>query len=895
MADKNKKDQIPEDDARDESKVGGVSDKNDDKGIDETLGEYGAEVGEAEINENEEIVEVDGLKAVRAEDGVEELTVEGVMENSFLRYSMSVLIDRALPDVRDGLKPVNRRILYAMEKNGWKAPHATVKSARIVGEVMGKYHPHGDSSIYDAMVNLAQSWKMRYTLVEGQGNFGSMDGDEPAASRYTEARMDKVGSELLSDIDKNTVDFRDNFDGTEKEPVVLPSALPNILLNGQMGIAVGMATNIPPHNLREVVDATVAQIDNPEITLDELMQYVKGPDFPTGAEVYGGEPMRRAYETGRGSVTIRAIANIEERKNGRFNIVITEVPYGMSKEGFVDKVRELVLAKKLDHIADARDESARGKIRIVVELKKDAFPKKILNQLYKMTGLQTTFHYNVLALVDGIQPKVMGLKEILAEFIKHRQKVIRRRTEFDLNKAKERAHILEGLKIALDHIDEVIKTIRESYDDADKRLMERFGLSEVQAAAILAMQLRRLQGLERDKIENELKELHELIKKLEAILADENEVLRVVKEELIAARDKFGDDRRSKIINHELGKFVEEDLIPDEESVVLLTAQGYVKRVLQGDFKKQNRGGKGRRGMTTKEEDVIDTIITANSHDFLLFFTSQGRVFRIKAYEIPQSSLIAKGTAAVNLLSMHPDEKITAVIKQGTEAGDNGYLFMATTKGTIKKTSLKDYENIRTNGLITIKLDDGDELRWVRGTTGENDIIISTSAGQAVRFNEKEVRPMGRAARGVRGVRLRPNDTVVGMDVVSDPENQKLIVMATKGYGKMTAATNFPPHKRGGVGVKVAAVTAKTGPIAAVHTLDPAAKEIIMMSTGGQAIRVAVKDIPTLGRATQGVRVMKLNDGDFVASIGIIPEEEEETEEATEKPAKAIKSATKKK
>lgn len=895
MADKNKKDQIPEDDARDESKVGGVSDKNDDKGIDETLGEYGAEVGEAEINKNEEIVEVDGLKAVRAEDGVEELTVEGVMENSFLRYSMSVLIDRALPDVRDGLKPVNRRILYAMEKNGWKAPHATVKSARIVGEVMGKYHPHGDSSIYDAMVNLAQSWKMRYTLVEGQGNFGSMDGDEPAASRYTEARMDKVGSELLSDIDKNTVDFRDNFDGTEKEPVVLPSALPNILLNGQMGIAVGMATNIPPHNLREVVDATVAQIDNPDITLDELMQYVKGPDFPTGAEVYGGEPMRRAYETGRGSVTIRAVANIEERKNGRFNIVITEVPYGMSKEGFVDKVRELVLAKKLDHIADARDESARGKIRIVVELKKDAFPKKILNQLYKMTGLQTTFHYNVLALVDGIQPKVMGLKEILAEFIKHRQKVIRRRTEFDLNKAKERAHILEGLKIALDHIDEVIKTIRESYDDADKRLMERFGLSEVQAAAILAMQLRRLQGLERDKIENELKELHELIKKLEAILADENEVLRVVKEELIVARDKFGDDRRSKIINHELGKFVEEDLIPDEESVVLLTAQGYVKRVLQSDFKKQNRGGKGRRGMTTKEEDVIDTIITANSHDFLLFFTSQGRVFRIKAYEIPQSSLIAKGTAAVNLLSMHPDEKITAVIKQGSEAGENGFLFMATTKGTIKKTALKDYENIRTNGLITIKLDDGDELRWVRGTTGENDIIISTSAGQAVRFNEKEVRPMGRAARGVRGVRLRPNDTVVGMDVVSDPDNQKLIVMATKGYGKMTAATNFPPHKRGGVGVKVAAVTAKTGPIAAVHTLDPAAKEIIMMSTSGQAIRVAVKDIPTLGRATQGVRVMKLNDGDFVASIGIIPEEEEEAEEATEKPAKATKSATKKK
>ena len=874
MADKKKlnEENTPEEEKDNASKVGGVPDAADNKGVDETLGDYETE----KSDEEDEIVKVGSLQAHRAEDGVEELTVENVMEDSFLRYSMSVLIDRALPDVRDGLKPVNRRILYAMNKNGWQAPHATAKSAGVVGEVMGKYHPHGDSSIYESMVNLAQPWKMRYTLVEGQGNFGSMDGDEAAASRYTEARMDKVGAELLSDIDKNTVDFRDNFDGTEQEPVVLPAAVPNILLNGQMGIAVGMATNIPPHNLGEVVDATVAQIDNPDITLEELMKYVKGPDFPTGAEVYGGAPMKQAYATGRGSVTIRAVTQIEERKNGRFNIVITEVPYGMSKEGFVDKVRELVLAKKLDHIADARDESARGKVRVVVELKKDAFPKKILNQLYKMTGLQTTFHYNVLALVDGIQPKVMGLKEILAEFIKHRQKVIRRRTEFDLNKAKERAHILEGLKIALDHIDEVIKTIRESYDDADKRLMERFGLSEVQAAAILAMQLRRLQGLERDKIENELNELHELIKKLEAILASEQAILDVVKEELLAMKEKYGDKRRSKIFNHELGKFAEEDLIPDEESVVLLTAQGYVKRVLQADFKKQNRGGKGRRGMTTKEEDVIDTIIMASSHDFLLFFTNQGRIFRIKAYEIPQSSLVAKGTASVNLLNLRPEEKVTAVIKQGDEAGKDGYLFMATSKGTIKKTSLKDYENIRTNGLITINLDEGDELRWVRGTTGDNDIIISTSAGQAVRFNEKDVRPMGRAARGVRGVRLRPNDTVVGMDVVSDPKSQKLIVISTKGYGKMTAATNFPPHKRGGVGVKVAAVTAKTGPIAAVHTLDPEAQEIIMMSTGGQAIRVAVKDIPTLGRATQGVRVMRLNEGDTVASIGIIPKEEEE-------------------
>ena len=834
---------------------------------------------------DEELEKMDGALEEGAEEvvetapvsGIEQRAVESTMESYFLRYSMSVIIDRALPDVRDGLKPVNRRILYAMNKNGWKAPHATVKSARIVGEVMGKYHPHGDSSIYDAMVNLAQPWKMRYTLVEGQGNFGSMDGDDPAASRYTEARMDKVGAELLTDIEKETVDFRDNFDGSEQEPVVLPSALPNILLNGQMGIAVGMATNIPPHNLGELVDATVAQIDDPEITLDGLMQHVKGPDFPTGAEVYGGAPMKQAYATGKGSVTIRAVANIEEKKNGRYAIVITEVPYGMSKEGFIEKVRELVLNKKLDHIADARDESARGKIRVVVELKKDAFPKKILNQLYRLTGLQTTFHYNMLALVDGVQPRILGLKEILAEFIKHRQKVVRRRTEFDLRKAKERAHILEGLKIALDNIDEVIKTIRESYDDADKRLMERFGLSEIQAAAILAMQLRRLQGLERDKIEEELKELHALIQRLEEILASEAEVLKVVKEELLALKEKYGDERRSKIINHEVGKFSEEELIPDEESVVLMTTENYMKRVLQSDFKKQNRGGKGRKGMTTKDEDVIAQIVTTSSHDYLLFFTNQGRIFRMKAYEVPQASLTAKGTAAVNLLNMHPDEKVTAIIKQGDNA--DGYLFMTTKKGTIKKTAVKEYLNIRSNGMVTIKLDPGDELKWIQETTGGNDIVISTSAGQAVRFNEQDVRAMGRSARGVRGIRLRPKDEIVGMDVIRD-RGQKLLVMSANGYGKATLAENFPAHKRGGVGIRVANVTTKTGPIVAVHTLDPVAKEVIMMSTKGIAIRVAVAEIPTLGRTAQGVRIMRLNDGDAVASIGIVLPDEEDTEEA---------------
>lgn len=843
-----------------------------------------------EAVEEMEDAHLGGLTAHRAVDGVEELTVENVMEDSFLRYSMSVIIDRALPDVRDGLKPVHRRILYAMYKNGWRAPHATVKSARIVGEVMGKYHPHGDSSIYDAMVNLAQPWKMRYTLVEGQGNFGSMDGDDPAASRYTEARMDKVGAELLADIEKETVDFRDNFDGTEKEPVVLPAALPNILLNGQMGIAVGMATNIPPHNLGEVVDATVALIENPEASLEDLMKHVKGPDFPTGAEVYGGAPMKQAYATGKGSVTIRAVANIEERKNGRFNIVITEVPYGMSKEGFIEKVRQLVLDKKLTHIADARDESARGKIRVVVELKKDAYPKKILNQLYKMTDLQTNFHYNVLALVNGIQPRIMGLKEILVEFIKHRQKVIRRRTGFDLRKAKERAHILEGLKIALDNIDEVIKTIRESYDDADKRLMERFGLSEIQAAAILAMQLRRLQGLERDKIEAELQELMALIAKYEEILADEAKILNVVKEELLVMKEKYGDKRRSKIFNHELGKFSEEELIPEEESVILLTAENYIKRVSQTDFRRQNRGGKGKRGMTTKEEDVISQILTTNSHDYLYIFTSQGRMFKMKAYEVPQASLTAKGTAAVNLLNMHPDEKITEIIKynednqQSDDKSDDEadeYLFMATKNGTIKKTAMKNYANVRSNGLITIKLDPGDELKWVKPTTGKNDIIISTSAGQAIRFNEADVRAMGRSAMGVRGMRLRPKDEVVGMDIVTDPK-QKLIAVSANGYGKSTLVANFPTHKRGGVGIKVAAVTAKTGPIVAVHTLDPEASEVIMMSSNGQAIRVAVKDIPTLGRATQGVRIMRMAEGDTVASIGIVLPEEKDEEETNE-------------
>lgn len=815
---------------------------------------------------------------------LENRTVEDVMEDSFLRYSMSVIIDRALPDVRDGLKPVHRRILYTMGEQGLRPGSKFSKSARIVGDVMGKYHPHGDSAIYDAMVRLAQDWTMRYTLVNGQGNFGSMDGDPPAANRYTEARLDHAGNELLVDLDKETVDFRDNYDGSEQEPVVLPAKLPNLLLNGQIGIAVGMATSIPPHNLGELVDATIAQIDNPDITIDELLKHVKGPDFPTGAVLYGGAPMKQAYATGRGSVTIRAVAEIEETKKGRHQIVVTEIPYAVNKASLIEKIADLVKEKKITSISDLRDESARGAVRIVIELKKDSYPKKVLNQLYKLTALQSSFHFNMLALIDGIQPRVLGLHDILSEFIKHRQVVIRRRTEYELRKAKERAHILEGYKIALDHIDEVIKTIRASKtsEEAETNLIAKFKFSEIQAKAILAMQLRRLTGLEREAIENELNELLALIAKLEGILASEQEILNIVKTELLEMKEKYGDKRRTKVINQELGKFSDEELIPEEESVVLLTTENYIKRTLISEYRRQHRGGKGKRGMTTKEEDVIDQLVPANTHDWLLFFTNKGRVFRLKAYEVPAASLAAKGVAAVNLLAMQPEEKITSIIKHAKDAGDEGYLFMATTKGTVKKTPFKDYANIRTNGLIAIKLDEGDELRWIKKTSGDHDIIVSTSAGQAIRFNEKDARPMGRSARGVRGVRLRPNDSVVGMDVV-ESNDQTLLVMSENGYGKITKVAQFEPHNRGGVGIKAAVVTAKTGPIMTVKTVTEDTTEILLISSKGQAIRVGLKDIPTLGRTTQGVRIMKTAEGDKVSSLGFVQEEKVEDDTSEEK------------
>lgn len=812
---------------------------------------------------------------------LEHRTVEDVMEDSYLRYSLSVIIERALPDVRDGLKPVHRRILYSMENNNWKSGGKFVKSARITGDVMGKYHPHGDVAIYDAMVRLAQDWSMRYMLVDGQGNFGSMDGDPPAASRYTEARMARIGSELLTDLDKDTVDFRDNYDGSEREPAVLPAKLPNLLLNGQVGIAVGMATSIPPHNLVELIDAITYLIDHgDDTTLDDLLQFVKGPDFPTGGTVYGGGAMRQAYASGKGSVVIRAVAEIEETKRGRHQIVVTEMPYAVNKATLIERIAELVKDKKLNNISDLRDESARGNVRLVIELKKDSYPKKVLNQLYKMTALQTSFHYNMLALVDGIQPRILGLQDILREYIKHRQVVVRRRTEYELKKANERAHILEGYKIALDHIDEVIKVIRASKtsEEAEGNLVKRFGLSEIQAKAILAMQLRRLTGLERQAIEDELKALRELIAKLEALLADENKILAVIKEELQEIKEKYGDKRRSEIINQELGKFSDEELIPEQDVVVLLTTENYIKRTLVTDYRRQHRGGKGKRGMSTKEEDVIDQLVTASTHDWLLFFTNRGRVFRLKAYEVPAAGLNAKGVAAVNLLQLQPEEKITSMIRVAKDNGQEGYLFMATCKGTVKKTPLKDYANIRTTGLITIKLDDGDELRWIRMTGGDDEIIISTSFGQAIRFKESDARPMGRNARGVRGIRLRPGDVVVGMDVAY--EDRQLLVMSEHGYGKLTKVSHFATHKRGGVGIKAGIVNKKTGNLVTVTSLDPNASEVLMISTQGQTIRVSLQDIPTLGRTTQGVRIMRLKDNDTVASIGLIPEQQGELEAA---------------
>ncbi|HUD11611.1 MAG TPA: DNA gyrase subunit A [Candidatus Saccharimonadia bacterium] len=800
--------------------------------------------------------------------------LETEMETSYLAYAMSVIVARALPDVRDGLKPVHRRILYVMNNLGLRHNAKYRKSASVVGDVMGNYHPHGDSAIYDAMVRMAQDFSMRYPLVDGQGNFGSMDGDSAAAMRYTEARMAAIAEEMLYDIEKDTVDFVPNYDGSKRQPSVLPAKLPNLLLNGQMGIAVGMATNIPPHNLGELVDAIVEIIDNPEATLDDLLKHVKGPDFPTGGIIFGNDSIRQAYGTGKGSVVVRARAEIIEDKKGHESILITEIPYAVNRSTMVEKIAELVKDKRVVGISDLRDESNRHGTKIVIELKRDSYPKKILNQLYKMTPMQTAFHLNMLALVDnGRQPRVLSLEMMLREYLKHRQVVVRRRTEFELRKAKDRAHVLEGLKIALDHIDEVIKTIRASQttDEARLNLIKQFTLSEIQARAILAMQLRTLAGLERKKIEDELAELKKLIGELEKILASESEILRVIREELEELKAKFGDARRTQIVGNELGKFSEEELVPNEQVIVTLTTGNYIKRIPANTYKSQGRGGKGIMGMTTKEEDVVEHLVLTQNHDYVLFFTNKGRVFRLKVYEIPAASRTAKGQPVVNLVQLGQGEKVTSLVTFDAKI-DHLYLFMTTKLGTVKKTPLADYANVRANGLIAIKLDAGDELKWVKLTGGKDEIIISTALAQAIRFKESEVRPMGRATRGVRGIRLRSGDSVVGMDVVK--AGMQMLVVMENGYGKRTKVDQFATHARGGVGIKAGVVTAKTGKTVDVRAILDQRDEVVVVSTQGQVIRMALSNISLIGRATQGVRVMRMADGDKVASVALVGESE---------------------
>lgn len=802
-------------------------------------------------------------------------SLETEMQESYLDYAMTVIVSRALPDVRDGLKPVNRRILYAMRSMGLRASAKTTKSAKIVGEVLGKYHPHGDTSVYNAMVHMVQEFSMRYPLVKGQGNFGSMDGDGAAAYRYTEAKLTPIAEELLVDIEKETVDWRDNFDATEKEPVVLPGKLPNVLLNGTLGIAVGMATDLPPHNLTEVADATVHLIENPNATIEDITDIIKGPDFPTGGIIYDIAAIKNAYATGRGGIVVRGKTDIEETKTGAFRIVITEVPYRVNKATLLERMADLVRDKKLEGIKDIRDESDKDGVRIVVELKKEALANKILNQLFSYTQLQDTYHLNMTSLVDGIEPHVLNLKTMLEEFIKHRQTIVRRRTEYDLRKAKERAHILEGLKIALDHIDEIINTIRKSptKEEAHANLMKKFKLSELQATAILEIRLQTLAGLERKKIEDELAEKRKLIAKLEDILAHPKKILGIVKDETIEMRDKYGDERRTQVIKHAVGTFAAEDLIPENQMIVTITKSGYVKRLLPDTYKQQSRGGKGVIGQSLKEEDVVEKLISANTHDDILFFTNKGRVFQTKVYELPEGSRTSKGQALVNFLQLGNGETTTAVLTLSKKDSAK-FLVMATKKGLIKKVAREEFAKVRRSGMIAIGIKDGDELKWVETTAGDDQVMLSTENGQAIRFNEKDVRPMGRTAAGVTGMRVKKDDNIISMDVIRkdlDVKTQEVLVITELGLGKKTPLADYKIQKRSGSGIKTVKITPKTGKIVAMYILD--AKEehdLVIISRQGQTIRTALNAISTLGRATQGVRVMKLDTGDSVASATII-------------------------
>lgn len=826
-------------------------------------------------------------------DKIEEVDLKKKMEDSYIDYAMSVIAARALPDVRDGLKPVQRRVLYSMIElnNGPDKPHR--KSARIVGDTMGKYHPHGDSSIYGALVNMAQDWSTRYPLVDGHGNFGSMDGDGAAAMRYTEARLSKISMELLADINKNTVDFVPNFDDTEKEPVVLPSRYPNLLVNGTTGIAVGMATNIPPHNLREIVSAVVKIIDNQieedrKTEIDEILKLVKAPDFPTGGVILGTRGSEEAYRTGRGKVRVRAVTDMETMSNGKTRIIVTELPYMVNKANLVLKIADLVKTKRIDGITDLRDESSREGMRIVIELRKDANANVILNQLYKHTQLQDSFGVNMLALVDN-QPKVMNLLDMLNYYLDHQKDVVTRRTKYDLNKAEERDHILQGLLIALDHIDEVIRIIRASASTAEAKinLIERFSFTDVQAQAIVDMRLRALTGLEREKLENEHKELMAKIKELKAILADEKLLLGVIKTEIQVISDKYGDDRRSKI-GYDVYDINMEDLIPRENTVIAMTSLGYIKRMTVDNFKPQNRGGKGIKGMTTIEEDYIEDLLMMDTHQYVMFFTNLGRVYRMKAYEIPEAGRTARGTAIINLLQLNPGEKISAMIPVMTYDDDQN-LFMVTKKGIVKKTSIVEYSNVRKNGLIAINLRDDDELIEVKTTNKETEILLVTKFGMCIRFKETDVRNTGRSSMGVIGMNLADRDEIIGMQL--NTQGDELLIVSENGMGKRTNINEFPVQRRGGKGIKCYKIIDRTGNVVGVKAVSEE-HEIMMITTEGIIIQIRMSDVSILGRITSGVKLINLEKGIKVAKIAKVREkiEGEESEEEAGKEGQEVKN-----
>lgn len=798
------------------------------------------------------------------------------MKKSYIEYAMSVIVSRALPDVRDGLKPVHRRILYAMSELNFTHDRQHRKSARIVGEVMGKYHPHGDSSIYGAMVRFAQDFSMRYLLVDGHGNFGSVDGDGAAAMRYTEARMTRLSGELLKDIDKDTVDFSPNFDETEKEPVVLPSRFPNLLVNGSNGIAVGMATSIPPHNLGEVIDGVIKLIDDPETDVYELMECIKGPDFPTGAEIMGVEGIKRAYRTGRGRVILRSKSEIEEMKNGKSRIIVTEIPYQVNKSKLIEGIAELVKNKRIDGITDLRDESNRNGIRIVIELRRDINANILLNQLYKNSQLQVSYSIIMLALHDG-EPKVMNIHEMLSAYLAHQKVVERRRVAFDLKKAKDRAHILEGLRIAIDNIDEIIRIIRSAYNNAEQLLMEKFDLSEIQAKAIVDMRLRRLQGLEREKIENEYQEILKLIDYLTMLLENESMLLDIIKEDLIRIKKAYGDERRTEIsINPDEIDY--EDMIEEDEVIITLTHAGYIKRVSTNEYVSQKRGGRGKTGLSTREEDFVKHIFTTSTHDYLLFFTNFGKVYRMKAYMIPDGSRISKGSAIVNLLPLEAEEKVNAVVP--IKDFDEGYLTLCTKYGVIKKTTLDQFDTSRKTGLIAINLNDGDELISVKRTTGTDDLIVITKQGKSIRFYEEDVRPMGRTATGVRAIRLSNTDIVIDMEVVKP--DAKLLVVSENGYGKRTPLKEYRQQTRGGKGIITYNLNSKTGQLIGAIVVEDT-DDLMIINDNGVLIRIRVDEVSVTGRITSGVRVMKVDDETRLVSIAKIDDREEsEPQDETE-------------